>query len=131
MSQKERSDGSEQPTYSEKHIFIPDRCPLEVDLMQGDILTITFTETVYLWNSDPIEFDPPLEIDFYQRGTTWSGLATRPEDVLLGWLAFVPGPQAVAAISHQEVELLTVKPKRALSRGVSPCTIHVGSGGPG
>jgi len=116
---------------TEQHIFIPDRCPLEVDLTLGDILTITFTETVYLWNSDPTEFDPPLEIDIYQRNTTWSGIAGKIENVTLGWLALIPGPQFTALVTDQKLEV-EPRTKRVFTRGatVTPCTIHVGSGFP-
>jgi len=116
--------------HKEVHIFVPDRCPLKVDLTAGDILTITFTQTVYLWNSDPVEFHPALEIDIYQQGTTWSGIAgPKGEDVMLGWLAFVPGPPISAPVAHPKTAMESID-VRTSHRGMVPCTIHIGSGGP-
>lgn len=56
------------PAPSDHPISIPDKAPPSVGMTPGDTLTITFTDTVFLWNTDPAEFSPPLTIGIYGKG---------------------------------------------------------------
>jgi len=80
----EHSSGS--PTNYE--ISIPDN-PTDVQMSPGDTLTIKFTQTIFLWNSDPREFDPPLTIGIYYEGQAPVTVTavSRKENVTYG---FVP-----------------------------------------
>lgn len=103
-------------------ITIPGNCPPKVSLNKGDTLTINFDQTVFLWNTDPDEFVPQLEIRVYNNGETWAGQAqTKSDDTIeYGWLAFVA--------DSEKYPVRQAKTK-SLDQGSGGHVIIVGSGG--
>jgi hypothetical protein len=140
--EREEEQRSDAVSPKEVHIFVPCESPDPLKLLElnvGDILTITFTETVYLWNSDPTEFDPPLEIKIYQPGTSWSGIALPLDDddtddfIAVGWLALIPGPRIFipsgeSGARRRRTRRGTQPPTGTPATTVVPLTIHIGGG---
>jgi hypothetical protein len=106
---------------ADQTIAIPDMCPPEVDLDIGDKLTINFHQTVFLWNSNPDEFTPRLEVGIYRKGDQWVVTANTPGTVIYGWLALVADSEACVG---------EVEEGRVDQGGSGGHTIQVG-GGPG
>jgi hypothetical protein len=76
-------------TMSDQHLEVPDKCPDTIELKEGETLTIIFNHTAYFWNTEPLEFDPPLAIDIYKKGERWVGVAKEAKDVRYGWLTLL------------------------------------------
>ena len=100
-------------------IAIPDQCP-PVKMNPGEKLIINFHQTVFMWNSDPDEFSPTLEIDIYRKGDQRVVTAqSKVETVQYGWLALVP---------DSENALCRSAGREGVEGGSGGHTIQVGEG---
>lgn len=111
----------------DQKIVIPSNPPDPLKMQPGDVLEIYFTQPVFLWNSDPGEFNPSLVIGLYQSGDTWCGTAKNTDTVQYGWF---PAQGWLPPGNEREVYLESAPTQHGMT-GSGAHTIQIGQSGLG